>query len=753
MFKIFKHLKPFIIPLIITIALLVVQATCELSLPQYTSDIVNVGIQHGGIENGVPSATLKGDMDNLLLFMDNDEQKEVLDNYTLIQKDRLNNDELKEFSQKYKILEDESFVGDLYVLINEDNVDRLSNIFKKPMMIVTSLEVPNDEIEKLDKQLRAYLLEKNINTDNFTTLDMIKKLEDKQVIELSNTFQSKLKDIPQSILEQSAIQYTKLEYEKVGIDIDSIQNKYILSTGFKMVLLALLAMIVSISVGFLAARVAGGLGRNLRSSVFKKVVSFSNTEFDHFSTASLITRSTNDVQQIQLLMVMVIRIVFYAPILGIGGVIKVLKTNNDMAWIIALALGIIMFIVVFLFIVVMPKFKIVQKLIDKLNLVTREILIGVPVIRAFGTSRYEEKRFDKANKDLTKTTLFVNRIMTCMMPLMMLIMNGITILIVWNGSHSIESGLMQVGDLMAFIQYTMQIIMSFLMISMISVMIPRSAVSMARIDEVLTTKTSINDKQTTKSLSENSKGIVEFNNVSFAYPKAEESVLSNISFKANCGETTAIIGATGCGKSTLVNLIPRFYDVTSGNITIDGIDIRDLSQHQLREKIGYVPQKGVLFSGTIESNLKYADTSISDEDMKKAVEIAQAKEFVEQKENGFDSNISQGGKNVSGGQKQRLSIARAIAKNPDIYIFDDSFSALDYKTDLTLRNALKENTENSTVIIVAQRISTILHAEQIIVLDEGRIVGKGTHNELLKSCEVYKQIALSQLSQEELSDE
>lgn len=753
MFKICKHMKPFIIPLLVTIALLVVQAICELSLPQYTSNIVNVGIQYGGIEEGVPSVITKNDMDNLLLFMNQSDKQEVLSNYNLIQKDKLNKNELKEYSEKYQILKDENFVGDLYELINLDNQEKLTDIFKMPMMIVTSLEKPNDELDKMNQQLKAQLSAQNINTDNLNTLDMLKYLPQEYVDEFASKFEEKLENMPDSILEQSAIQYTKTEYEKVGVDTDKIQNRYMLSTGAKMILLALLSMVVSIVVGFLASRIAAGLGRNLRKGVFKKVVSFSNTEFDHFSTASLITRSTNDVQQIQMLMVMVIRIVFYAPILGIGGVIKVLGTNHEMAWIIGVALGIIMLIVLFLFIVVMPRFKILQKLIDKLNLVTREILIGVPVIRAFGTDKYEEKRFDKANKDLTKTTLFVNRVMTCMMPLMMFVMNGITILIVWNGSHSIESGAMQVGDLMAFIQYTMQIIMSFLMISMISVMLPRAAVSMTRIDEILTSKTAIKDKDNVKSLPENSKGVVEFNNVSFAYPNAEESVLSNISFKANCGETTAIIGATGCGKSTLVNLIPRFYDVTQGSITIDNVDIRDLSQHDLRKKIGYVPQKGVLFSGTIESNLKYGDTNISDEDMQKAIEISQSKEFIDQKEYGVQSEISQGGKNVSGGQKQRLSIARAIAKKPSIYIFDDSFSALDYKTDLTLRNALKENTENSTVIIVAQRISTILHAEQIIVLDEGKIVGKGTHSELLKSCEVYKQIALSQLSQEELGDE
>lgn len=751
MIKMIKHLKPFAITLIVAIVLLGIQAYCELSLPQYTSDIVNVGIQFGGIEDPTPKAMLKTDMDNLTLFMGDSDKNKVLSNYDFIEIDKLDKDKLKDYQKKYSILKDENLNDDLYEL--KSNNDEILNILKEPMTIVSFLQMESEQNIKIKEQLASMLSAMKVDTNNLQTIDMLKLLPEDAKVKFVEEIKKQIKEMPESITDQSASSYTKALYEKIGIDTKKIQNNYMFTTGGKMILLALFSMIVSVIVGFLASKVSAGLGRNLRNGVFNKVVSFSNAEFDHFSTASLITRSTNDVQQIQLIMVMIIRIVCYAPILGIGGVIKVLRTNTDMAWIAALALGVILFIVIFIILVVMPKFKLVQKLIDRLNLVTREILIGVPVIRAFGTDKYEEERFDKANRDLTKTSLFVNRIMICMMPIMMFIMNAVTILIVWSGAYNIDKGAMQVGDLMAFIQYTMQIIMSFLMISMISVMIPRASVSMARIDEILNSKTVITDKENTKTLPKNFKGVVEFDNVSFSYPNASENVLSNINFTANSGQTTAIIGATGCGKSTLVNLIPRFYDVTSGSIKIDGIDIRDLSQYDLRDKIGYVPQKGVLFSGTIESNIKYTDKEISDEDMNNAIEISQSKEFISQKEFGVESEISQGGKNVSGGQKQRLSIARAIAKKPSIFIFDDSFSALDYKTDLTLRNALKEKTKDSTVIIVAQRISTILHAEQIIVLDEGQIVGKGTHKELLKSCEIYKQIALSQLSQEELGDE
>ena len=536
------------------------------------------------------------------------------------------------------------------------------------------------------------------------------------------------------------------------MDLDQLQLGYLTKTGAKMIGLAFLGMLSSVLVGLLASRVGAASGRDLRGKVFRKVVGFSSNEFDQFSTASLITRSTNDIQQIQMLMVMLLRMVLYAPILAAGGIYQVFRTNVSMSWIIGLAVLLIGLVILLLFTVAMPKFKIMQKLVDRLNLVTREILTGLSVIRAFSTEKHEEKRFDAANQDLTRTNLFVNRAMTFMMPMMMIIMNGVSVLIIWTGAHGIHDGQMQVGDMMAFIQYTMQIIMSFLMLCMISIMLPRAAVAAERVDEVLTSETLICDPKEPERILEKTEGVLYFDHVSFRYPGADEDVLHDITFKAKPGETTAIIGSTGSGKSTLVNLIPRFYDVTEGAITLDGIDIRELRQHDLREKLGYVPQKGVLFSGTIGSNIMFGNPQGSDREMQEAAEIAQAMEFIDTKPDRFESPISQGGSNVSGGQKQRLSIARAVAKHPDVFIFDDSFSALDYKTDVTLRKALKEKTENSTVLIVAQRISTILHAEQIIVLDDGEVAGIGTHRELLRDCEVYRQIAESQLSEQELAE-
>ena len=560
----------------------------------------------------------------------------------------------------------------------------------------------------------------------------------------------KLGEMEGSILTQSDILYVQQEYEALGVDVGAIQIQYIVITGLKMLGLALAAMLATIIVTLLASRTAAGVAKNLRNDVFQKVVSFSNQEFEKFSTASLITRSTNDIQQIQMLLVLLLRIVFYAPIVAVGGCVMALQKNSSMFWVIGVAVVAVLSLVVVLFSITMPRFKLMQKLVDKLNLVSREILSGLWVIRAFGTQKYEEKRFDGVNRDLTKTNLFVNRVMTCMMPAMMLTMNAVTVLIVWVGADKINAGGMQVGDLMAFIQYTMQIVMSFLMISMMSIMLPRATVSANRIQEVLETEVEIADPARPEGFVPSKTGEVEFQDVSFRYPGADEDVLENITFTAKKGETTAFIGSTGSGKSTLINLIPRFYDVTKGRILVNGRDVRDVTQHELRARIGYVPQKGVLFSGTIESNLKYGGDSISNRDMEQAAQIAQATEFIGAKPDGYQSEISQGGGNVSGGQKQRLSIARAIAKHPEIYIFDDSFSALDYKTDVALRKELKEKTAGATVLIVAQRISTILHAEQIIVLDEGKIVGKGTHEELLQSCEVYQQIALSQLSKEEL---
>lgn len=708
MSKLFKFMKPYAATVLAILCVLLLQAYCDLSLPTYTSDIVNVGIQQSGIDGPVPRTIGETDFAALLMVTEGDEQtllKEAYEEGMYPAYDYVGDYE-------GKILRLKSFVEK-----DDGEMMELSDIMQKSMMAaaaISSGEMPGmgDAADMRDAAL--------------------------------------LKEMPESILEQAGAMYVKTLYENVGVDTESISSSYILRTGSKMLALAALGMCASILVGFLASKVGAGVGRGLRQDVFRKVVGFSSAEFDKFSTASLITRSTNDIQQIQLLTVMILRMVLYAPILALGGVWRVFSTNVDMSWIIALGVGLVLLVVGVLFVVVMPKFKVVQSLVDRLNLVSREILTGLPVIRAFSTERYEEERFDKANIDLTKTNLFVNRAMTFMMPVMMLIMNGISVLIIWVGGHGIDQGTMQVGDMMAFLQYTMQIIMSFLMICMISVMLPRAAVSAERVDEVLRSETLIHDPKEPKRLPEEAKGEVVFDHVSFRYPGAEEDVLHDISFTAKPGETIAFIGSTGSGKSTLVNLIPRFYDVTAGRIMIDGVDVRDMSQHDLREKLGYVPQKGVLFSGTIGSNILYGNPGGSEEEMKEAAQIAQAEEFIVGKSKQYESAIAQGGSNVSGGQKQRLSIARAIARHPDIYIFDDSFSALDYKTDVTLRNALKKKTKESTVMIVAQRISTILHAEQIIVLDDGKIAGKGTHRELLKNCEEYYQIASSQLSEKEL---
>lgn len=713
--RIASYLKRFLLPIIGIVALLVVQAVCDLSLPDYTSKIVNVGIQQGGIENPVPEQIRQSEMDKLLLLVPEENQNAVLEKYTL-------NTEKNPAVYEQKRL-------------NGEEQEALNSILEKPIFLVYMME--NGQIEGMPAEISPEMLQ-GMAAQGITLDQMMDQLD------------QKLGEMEGSILTQSDILYVQQEYEALGMDVGAIQIQYIVISGLKMLGLALLAMVATILVTLFASRIAAGVSKNLRNDVFQKVVGFSNQEFEKFSTASLITRSTNDIQQIQMLLVLLLRIVFYAPIVAVGGCIMALQKNSSMFWVIGVAVVAVLSLVVVLFSITMPKFKLMQKLVDKLNLVSREILSGLWVIRAFGTQRHEEKRFDDVNKDLTQTNLFVNRVMTCMMPAMMLIMNGVTVLIVWVGADKINTGGMQVGDLMAFIQYTMQIVMSFLMISMMSIMLPRATVSANRIQEVLDTEMEIADPRKPEAFVPSKTGVVEFQDVSFRYPGAEEDVLENITFTAKKGETTAFIGSTGSGKSTLINLIPRFYDVTKGRILINGRDVRDVAQHDLRARIGYVPQKGVLFSGTIESNLKYGGDFITDKDMEEAAHIAQATEFIEAKPEGYDSEISQGGGNVSGGQKQRLSIARAIAKHPEIYIFDDSFSALDYKTDVSLRKELKEKTAGATVLIVAQRVSTILHAEQIIVLDEGKIVGKGTHEELLESCEVYQQIALSQLSKEEL---
>ncbi|MDB2085626.1 ABC transporter ATP-binding protein [Clostridium paraputrificum] len=742
MLKLLKYLKKSIVPILVIVLFLIGQAVCDLSLPDYTSKVVNVGIQQGGVENPVPDVIRASEMDKLMLLMEESDKNTVLSNYNYLDKASLS---------------DKDLTGDepIYELNTKDKtiIEELSSIFGKPMLVVKGFENDSEETKKIKEEMLANLPPQMIQNGDVDMFEVFSLMPKENLSEVRKTIDEKFSAMPDSIITQSAISYVRGEYENLGINTDKLQTNYMFLAGAKMLGIALLSAIATIVVGFLGARVAATLGRNLRSKVFNKVMSFSNTEMDKFSTASLITRSTNDIQQVQMLMVMMLRVVIYSPIIAIGGIIKVTKTNTSMTWIIAVAVIAILSLVMILFIVVMPKFKVVQTLVDRVNLVTREILTGIPVIRAFSTQKYEEKRFDKANLDLTKTNIFVNRVMACMMPAMMLVMNGISVLIMWNGAHGVDSGAMQVGDMMAFIQYTMQIIMSFLMISAISIMLPRAAVCVQRVDEVISTDLIIEDKEQTENFKEDKKGYIEFNNVSFKYPNAEEDVLSDISFVAKPGETTAFIGSTGSGKSTLINLIPRFYDVTEGSIKVDGVDVRNVSQHDLREKIGYVPQKGILFSGTIDSNLRYGREEATDVEIVRAAEIAQAIDFISSKPERFETEISQGGTNVSGGQKQRLSIARAIAKNPEIYIFDDSFSALDFKTDSALRKALKQETSDSTVLIVAQRIGTILHADQIIVLDEGKVVGKGTHNELLKNCEVYKQIALSQLSKEELENE
>ena len=719
--------------LLAVIVILFVQAYCDLSLPAYTSDIVNVGIQQGGVEDQVPEAISVDEMDRLMLFMSEEDQSRIMDAYE---------EDDSSYEQAAYILKD-SVSGD------EEEMGDLEDILAGPMMLTAGFESGSDMTQQIEEQLKANLPAEMV-TEDMDVFDIMEMLPQEQRSVMLDAMEEQLDDMPDSILEQAAVSYVRSAYENLGMDMDQIQIRYLLTTGGKMAALAFLGMAASILVGFLASRIGASAGRDLRSRVFHKVVGFSNNEFDHFSTASLITRSTNDIQQIQMLIVMLLRIVLYAPILAVGGIFQVFQTNVSMSWIIALAVVVIAFVILILFLVAMPKFRILQTLVDKVNLVMREILTGLSVIRAFSTEKHEEERFDDANKELTRTNLFVNRAMTFMMPVMMLVMNGVSVLIMWTGAHGINDGQMQVGDMMAFIQYTMQIIMGFLMLCMLSIMLPRAAVAADRVEEVLTSETVIHDPENVKAFREEDKGVLRFDHVSFRYPGADENVLHDITFTAKPGQTTAIIGSTGSGKSTLVNLIPRFYDVTEGSVTLDGVDIRDVSQHDLRDRLGYVPQKGVLFSGNIASNIMFGNPDGTKEEMIEAAEIAQATEFIDAKPEGYESPISQGGGNVSGGQKQRLSIARAIAKHPEVFIFDDSFSALDFKTDVTLRRALKKRTKDSTVLIVAQRISTILHAEQIIVLDEGRIAGIGTHEELLRNCEVYQQIAASQLSEDEL---
>ena len=753
MLKVLSNLKNSLWRVIVIVILLCLQATTDLALPEYTSKIVNIGIQNGGIESAVPNIISKNDMEELLIFTNQDD--EILENYILIGKNPSKQEENvihKYLGKDYELKE-----NTIYILKDsKQNVSNLSKIMSTPLMEMTTIknkETENQIKEQIMQDSNMLETQKQYFQSQ-SLIDIIKNLPEEQRQQILKQYSDKIDNMQESIKEQAAIASVKQVYRNLGVDTDKLQNNYILIAGLQMLGVALITMISAITIMLFSSKVAAKLGKTLRDKVFKKVIHFSNKELSEFSTASLITRSTNDIQQIQQLMTMLFRVVVYAPIIGIGGFIKVLtKSDNQMAWIVGVAILAILCIVGTLFVIVMPKFKKLQELIDRLNQVAREILTGLSVIRAFNKENKEEARFELSNQNLMKSNIFVDRAMSMMMPLLMLVMNSIAILIVWVGGHNVDNGIMQVGDMMAFIQYTMQIVMAFLMISMISIMLPRAAVSARRINEVLETDPNIIDPKENKKFDMGKKGLVEFKNVSFRYPDADTEVLSDINFTANPGETTAIIGSTGSGKSTIVNLLPRFYDVTGGELLVDGVNIKEVSQKELREIIGLVPQKGILFSGTIESNIKYSNETMSDEKMKEAAQIAQATEFIESKDKKYQEPIAQGGSNVSGGQKQRLAIARAIAKDPEIFIFDDSFSALDFKTDSKLREALMKKTKNKTVIIVAQRISTIMNAEKIVVLEEGKVVGIGKHNELMKNNETYRQIALSQLSEDELKEE
>ncbi len=733
MLKLFKYLKSSIISIIFIILLLVTQAFCDLALPDYTSKIVNVGIQQNGIENAAATVLSASKYDNISLFLSDDE-KEYINSYY----DKLTTEDYDDYEDKYPLLETEN----LYKLNtkDEDVKTKISDILSLPLMIDYMIS---------SGKAAEYGFDIPANGDFYTAL---KYMTAEQIDSMLENVNKSLEKMPETIITSTAIMSIKDEYKHIGIDTGKLQTNYILISGAKMLGIALLIMLIAIIIGLLGSRLAARLAMTLRNKVFSKVVGFSKTEMKNYGTASLITRTTNDIQQVQQIIVMLMRVVFYAPIIAVGGIIKTTNTSGSMGWIIAAAVAALLIIITGLFTIVMPKFKKIQILIDKLNLVTREILTGIPVIRAFHNEKHEEKRFDDANSSLNKVNLFVNRTMALMMPIMILLMNVVCVAIVWKGAYGINDGVMQVGDMMAYIQYSMQIIMAFLFIGMMSIMLPRASVSANRIVEIINSESSIKDNESLKKFDSSKKGLVEFRKVSFRYPDANEDVITDIDFISKPGTTTAFIGSTGSGKSTLINLIPRFYDVTEGSILIDGVNIKDVSTKSLRSKIGYVPQKGMLFSGDVESNIKYGDSKITDKKMKEAATIAQANSFIENLDGGYEASISQGGTNVSGGQRQRLSIARAIAINPDIYIFDDSFSALDLKTDAKVRSELAKVTKDKTVFIVAQRISTILNADQIVVLDEGKVVGIGNHKKLMETCDVYREIALSQLSEEELSN-
>ncbi len=748
MLRLAKYLKPYTALLLAAVVLLFAQANLDLALPDYLSRIVNNGIQQGGVENAVPLAMRATEMDKVTIFMSADDKADALDHYTLIETD---SPEAATFVETYPVLAEEA----VYVLneaVSNTEIERLIPIFAKPLLTVSSIEMaianPEMAAQMGGGEMGIDLTQLPPGMDVFS---MLGQLPDAQKAQITDKIDAQFEALGESMVAQSAVASLKSEYEALGMDTAKLQNDYILRMGGIMLLLTLLSGAATIAVGFTSSRTAAGLARDLRHDLFHKVENFSSAEFNKFSTASLITRSTNDITQLQTVTVMVIRMIVYAPILAIGGIIRVIGRDASMTWLIGVAVIFLLGMIITVFSVALPKFKLIQKLTDRLNLVSREQLSGMMVIRAFNMQPFEEGRFEKANLDLTANSLFINRLMVVMMPLMMLIMNVLSLAIIWVGAHQVADAAMQVGDMMAFMQYAMQIVMAFLFMSMMFIMVPRASVSGERIADVLETELSITDPAEPRTLPADFRGEVEFRNVSFHYPDADADVLHDVSFIAKPGETTAFIGSTGSGKSTVINLLPRFYDVTEGAILVDGVDIREITQHDLRDKIGYVPQKGVLFSGTIESNLRYADENATEEMLASAINIAQVTEFVSGKEEGIQAEVSQGGTNVSGGQKQRLSIARALVNTPPIYIFDDSFSALDFKTEAALRKELKEKTGDSTVLVVTQRVASVMHAEQIIVLEQGRIVGKGTHEELMKSSETYKEIAVSQLSMEELS--
>jgi ATP-binding cassette subfamily B multidrug efflux pump len=746
MLRLLKYLKPYLLVILITIVLLFGQAYANLALPDYMSFIVNVGIQQGGVQNAVPIAIRQSEMDKLMLFLSPEDQSQVQEAYTLVDQ---SSPDYSEALAKYPALANQP----IYVRnpLSQDQIDRLNPVMGKAFLAVSSIQQMMADPAKAQALAQSMGFDLSKLPAGADVFSMISGLPQAQRARIIQAIEQRFATMGPSMVNQSAVVAVKAEYQALGMDTGQIQTDYILHTGLIMLMISLLAGACTIAVGFLSARVGAAMARDVRKDLFERVESFSNVEFNRFSTASLITRSTNDITQVQMVVIMLMRIVFYAPIIGVGGVIMALAKSASMWWIIALAVIVLLGLVMVVFSIALPKFRLMQDLIDRLNLVTRENLSGMMVIRAFNMQGFEEQRFDRANADLTGTSLFVNRIMVTMFPIMMFIMNGLTLLIIWVGAHQVAASSMQVGDMIAFMQYAMQIVMAFLMMSMMFIIIPRASVSGGRIADVLETKPSIQDPQAPQAFRQPFRGQIEFRNVSFRYPDALEDVLHDITFTAQPGQTTAFIGSTGSGKSTVVNLIPRFFEVTSGAVLVNGTDIRRVRQSELRDKIGYIPQKGMLFSGTVKSNLRYADENATEDSLKEAADIAQASEFIFANPEGFKASISQAGANVSGGQKQRLSIARALVKKPPIFIFDDSFSALDFRTDAALRRALKTKTKSSTVLIVTQRVSTVKDADQIIVLEEGRIVGKGNHADLIRDCETYRQIALSQLSLEELS--